>query len=178
LEIHLALKKEWVMAKHDSAKQQGHEPKHNSGVETRQGDSHESQGAGSFGQQAKDVAAAVAQQTRSAVNTAAEKSQEAFDSARQSVATMQERAREAVAGVPGQMRHLAGEIRERGPQQGTLGNAAHTVASTLDSSATYLEEHDVRAMAEDLAAVIRKNPIPAVLAGIGVGFLLGRTFRR
>lgn len=161
------------MAKHD--KNQGNEPKHN--PETGHGDSHETHESGSFGQQARDAAAAVAEQTRNAVSTAKDKGQEVLDSARQSVATIKDRAEEAVAGVPVQMKHLAGQIRERVPQEGTIGTAAHTVADTLESGATYLEEHDMRAMAEDVAGVVRKHPIPAVLAGIGVGFLLGRTLR-
>lgn len=161
------------MAKHDNAKNQGHESKPNTG----HGGSHEHQGSDSFGQQAKDVAAAVAQQTRSVVSSAADKGQEAVDSAKHSLATMQDRAQEAIAGVPGQIKQLAGQIRERAPHEGTIGTAAQSVAHTLESGATYLEEHDVRAMAKDLAGVIRNNPIPAVLAGIGIGFLLGRTLR-
>ena len=165
------------MAKHDNAKNQGHDPQHTAGIETRQAGSQERQQSSSFGQQAKDVAAAVAQQTRGAISTATEKGHEALESAKDSVGTMQERAHEAVAGVPGQMKHLAEQIRERAPHQGTIGSAAHTVADTLESGATYLEDHDVRDIAQDLAGVVRNHPIPAVLAGIGVGFLLGRTLR-
>jgi hypothetical protein len=32
-------------------------------------------------------------------------------------------------------------------------------------------------MADDLSGVIRRNPIPALLIGIGIGFLLARSTR-
>jgi ElaB/YqjD/DUF883 family membrane-anchored ribosome-binding protein len=32
-------------------------------------------------------------------------------------------------------------------------------------------------MADDVTEMIRKNPIPAVLVGIGIGFLLGQLTR-
>jgi ElaB/YqjD/DUF883 family membrane-anchored ribosome-binding protein len=33
-------------------------------------------------------------------------------------------------------------------------------------------------MAEDITEMIRRNPIPAMLVGVGIGFLLGKLFRR
>jgi uncharacterized membrane-anchored protein YhcB (DUF1043 family) len=33
-------------------------------------------------------------------------------------------------------------------------------------------------MAEDLTSLIRRNPIPAMLVGVGLGFLLARMTRR
>ena len=32
-------------------------------------------------------------------------------------------------------------------------------------------------LAEDMTTMIRRNPIPALLIGFGLGFLLARTFR-
>jgi len=157
------------MAKHDSGKSQGQGHAHNTGAHAPE--------TGTFAQQAKDAATAVADQARGAVASATQKGQETLASAKDTAAAMQHRAQEAMAGVPGQMKNLAGQIRQQVPQEGTLGTAAHSVAGTLESGATYLEEHDVRDMAKDLEGVVRDYPIPAVLAGIGVGFLLGRTLR-
>jgi F0F1-type ATP synthase assembly protein I len=32
-------------------------------------------------------------------------------------------------------------------------------------------------MAEDVSELIRRNPIPAMLVGVGIGFLLAKVFR-
>jgi len=157
------------MAKQDSGKSHGQGHSHNTGSHTPE--------TGTFSQQAKDAATAVADQARDAVASATQKGQEALASAKSSAASMQHHAQEAIAAVPGQMKNLAGQIRQQVPQGGTLGTAAHSVAGTLESGATYLQEHDVCDMAKDLEGVVRDHPIPALLAGIGVGFLLGRTLR-
>jgi hypothetical protein len=52
------------------------------------------------------------------------------------------------------------------------------VASALDSSGRYLEEQGLSGMAEDVTNLIRRNPIPAMLIGVGLGFLLARLTRR
>jgi hypothetical protein len=62
-----------------------------------------------------------------------------------------------------------------GSQQGVLGGAANSVADTLDSAGRYLEEEGLSGISEDMSAMIRRNPIPALLIGVGIGFLLGRS---
>jgi ElaB/YqjD/DUF883 family membrane-anchored ribosome-binding protein len=59
-----------------------------------------------------------------------------------------------------------------------LGQAATTVAKGLETGGRYLQKEGVTGMAEDLTDLIKKNPIPAVLVGIGVGFLLAQLMPR
>jgi len=61
------------------------------------------------------------------------------------------------------------------PHEGMLGSAAQTVASGIKETGKYLEEEGLSGMSEDVTNLIRRNPVPAVLIGIGIGFLLGRT---
>lgn len=91
--------------------------------------------------------------------------------------TVGHQAEEAVSGLGGQMKHLAGTIRESVPHEGFVGTAATTVADTLDRSGRYLQEQDLSDMANDLGKVIRQYPIQSVLVGIGVGFLMARAIR-
>jgi hypothetical protein len=58
-----------------------------------------------------------------------------------------------------------------------LGQASHAVADTLRTSGKYIEEARLSGMADDLTGMIRRNPLPAVLIGIGIGFLVGRAMR-
>jgi hypothetical protein len=75
------------------------------------------------------------------------------------------------------MKSLGGTIREEGPQEGLLGSAGSTVAATLESSGKYLQEHGLSGIADDIAQTIRRHPLPAVLIGIGVGYMLARVLR-
>ena len=58
-----------------------------------------------------------------------------------------------------------------------MGAAASKVADTLERGGHYLKEEGVPGMAEDLTGLIKRNPIPALLLGIGVGYLIGRALR-
>jgi hypothetical protein len=112
------------------------------------------QGTGGVAQQAKDSARSVANAATGAMSSATEQAQHAAET------------------MGGGIRSLAGSIREHKPQ-GVLGTAAETVAEKLDSSGRYLEQEGFSGMAEDIAGMVRRHPMPCVLAGVGVGFLLG-----
>lgn len=75
------------------------------------------------------------------------------------------------------MQSFADTVRERGPSSGMLGSATSAVADTLENTGEYLESHGLSGIAEDLTGLIRRNPIPALLIGIGVGFLIARATR-
>jgi hypothetical protein len=75
------------------------------------------------------------------------------------------------------MKSLASSIREHTPRSGVMGTASSAVANTLESGGRYLEEEGLRGIGEDLTNLIRRNPIPALLVGIGVGYLLARATR-
>jgi len=73
---------------------------------------------------------------------------------------------------------LAGTIRENVPQEGTLGSAAQTVANQLDNAGSYLQDKALGNMTQDVSELIRRYPIPSLLIGIGLGYLLSRRSER
>jgi len=87
------------------------------------------------------------------------------------------KAEDAVGSVGRGMESLGEKVREKGPDHGVLGKAAGAVAGALETSGKYLEDKNISGMAEDFTDLIRRNPIPALLIGVGVGFLLARTLR-
>jgi ElaB/YqjD/DUF883 family membrane-anchored ribosome-binding protein len=99
------------------------------------------------------------------------------DKAKDVASAVGDKAESATHAVGSGMQSLAGTIRDKGPHGGFLGGAASGVAGALDSSGRYLEEQGLSGMGEDLTNLIRRNPIPAVLVGIGLGFLLARMTR-
>jgi hypothetical protein len=58
-----------------------------------------------------------------------------------------------------------------------LGTATGAVADSLEHTGRYLQEEGVVGMAEDVAELIRRNPIPSLMIGIGIGFMLAKMFR-
>jgi len=80
----------------------------------------------------------------------------------------------AAASAGSGLSSMAEGVRQHGPQEGMLGQAASTVAQGLDSAGRYLQEQGVSGAAEDMTNLIRRHPIPAVLIAAGVGFLLAQ----
>jgi uncharacterized protein YjbJ (UPF0337 family) len=73
---------------------------------------------------------------------------------------------------------LADVIREKAPHEGAVGTAATAVAEKLDVAGTYLQEKDLNHVLDDLSGMIRRHPVPALLIGLGIGYLLARGTRR
>jgi uncharacterized protein YjbJ (UPF0337 family) len=59
--------------------------------------------------------------------------------------------------------------------QEMAGAAATAVTDTVVGAGTYVQEKGVQAMPGDLAGLIRRYPVPALLIGLGIGFILGRS---
>jgi hypothetical protein len=55
-----------------------------------------------------------------------------------------------------------------------LGSATRAVADGLEGTGKYLEDKNLSGMMDDMTGLIKRNPIPAVLLGLGIGFLVGR----
>jgi ElaB/YqjD/DUF883 family membrane-anchored ribosome-binding protein len=126
--------------------------------------------ASSAASRAQDMASNLGQKAQ---NVAANVGQRAQDMA----ANLGERADDARSSVGDQMKSLAGQIRDKAPHEGLTGRAASAVAQGLESGGSYIKQHDFADMAEDMTSLVRRYPLQAVLVGIGIGFLLGRTMR-
>jgi uncharacterized protein YjbJ (UPF0337 family) len=87
-------------------------------------------------------------------------------------------AAQPMSGVGDRIGSLADVIREKAPHEGTVGTAATTVAEKLDVAGSYLQERDVNHMLSDLSGMIRRYPVPSLLIGLGIGYLLARGTRR
>ncbi len=88
-----------------------------------------------------------------------------------------EKAESATSAVGGSLKSAAETIREHTPDVGFLKSAASGVANTLESGGRYLQEEGLSGMGEDLTNLIRRNPLPALMVGVALGFLLARATR-
>jgi hypothetical protein len=59
-------------------------------------------------------------------------------------------------------------------QAGVLGTASQAVAGAVKGGGEYLEGAKLSGMTEDVAQLIRRNPIPAVLIALGLGWFAAR----
>lgn len=100
-----------------------------------------------------------------------------LDKAKDAAGAAGEYAGTAAGSVAGGMKSLAGTIRENLPREGVLGTASRGVADSLESGGRYLQEEGLGGMMDDLSTLVRRNPLPALCVGIGLGFLLARMTR-
>src|SRR5258706_553048 len=130
--------------------------------------------AANMADKAKDAASHMADKAKDAASHMADKAKDIAHKASDMADAAEKKADSAVQSVGSGMEHLAGTIREKGPHEGVLGTATTKLASTLESGGHYLQEEGLGGMADDLTNVIKRNPIPALFIGIGLGFLLAR----
>ena len=57
-------------------------------------------------------------------------------------------------------------------------SAVHRVADGMETTASYLREHDFADMRDDLISLCKKHPVQALVSAVAFGFLLGRSVRR
>jgi uncharacterized protein YukE len=82
-----------------------------------------------------------------------------------------------VAAAGSGVANAADTVRKYGPQSGMMGQATEAVASGLEQAGHYVEDKGLSGMTSDLGNLIKSHPIPALLIGIGMGYLLGRALR-
>ena len=72
---------------------------------------------------------------------------------------------------------LAGRVRDNAPKEGVLGSAADTVARGIEKTGDYLKDEGFTGMGKDLMGLVKNYPIPALLIGLGLGYLIARSTR-
>jgi len=88
-----------------------------------------------------------------------------------------DQAEKATNRIGDKMKTAAQTVREKSPQSGFLHSASESIADGLESSGDYLQEKGLSGMAGDVTDLIRRNPIPALLLAVGIGFLIARSLR-
>ena len=126
----------------------------------------------------ENVANKAQEMASNVADTARQAAANVADKAKQAASTVGQRAEDATHGLGSGMKSLGETLRDKAPQGGVLGGAASTVAGGLERGGQYLQEEGISGMASDLTDMIRRNPIPALLVGVGIGFILARATSR
>lgn len=116
---------------------------------------------------AKEAVASAGQMARHAVSAA-----EAM--ACQAASDVGQRANNLTARVGADIHEMGDTLERSMPHSGVLGSASQAVAGSVKSGGEYLEDAKLSGMADDVASLIRKNPIPSVLISMGIGWFAAR----
>ena len=65
-------------------------------------------------------------------------------------------------------------VRRTVSSEGAVGGVVASAANTFEGAGAYLQEVKWENMVEDLTNLIRRYPLPSLLIGLGVGYLLAR----
>jgi ElaB/YqjD/DUF883 family membrane-anchored ribosome-binding protein len=116
--------------------------------------------------------------TDKAGNQAKGTTQEAGAKAKEATAGMLENVKDKVQDVAAGASELVGKAKDTAQEwASSVGDAAVQVKDKAQAVAGFAVEN-VRAAEQDVTAFIRRYPLPALLVGFGVGFLLGQVLRR
>jgi hypothetical protein len=97
--------------------------------------------------------------------------------ARQAASDAGKKADDLTASAGAGIQDLGDKLSKSSPRDGMLGNASRMFARRVRDSGQYIERSKLSGMTEDVAQFIRKNPIPAVLIALGVGWFAARKLR-
>jgi hypothetical protein len=96
-----------------------------------------------------------------------------------STATLVEgKANQATRALGAGLESLGCTIRTHEPDEGVLHAAGEAIAAKLERGGRYLETHGLSSIGKDLTNLVRRNPIPALLLGLGAGLVLARLVRK
>ena len=97
--------------------------------------------------------------------------------ANQAACDVGKRADELTANAGVGIQELGNRLSQNAPHAGVLGGASQAVAKTVKDGGQYLEDAKLSGITEDVAQLIRRNPIPAVLIALGLGWFVSRNLR-
>ncbi len=140
------------------------------------------QAASDVKNKAQDLGSAAMRQAKDTATSLADKAKDAASNVGQRVSDaasyVGQRADDATSAAGGGLKSLASQVRQNAPHEGMLGSAASGVANALDRTGDYLHDQGLSGIGGDITNLIRRNPIPALLVGVAVGFLLARVTSR
>ncbi|MFN0017654.1 MAG: hypothetical protein ACKVP0_05295 [Pirellulaceae bacterium] len=136
------------------------------------------QDGGSNLEKAKDAASGIGEKMQDAASYIGEKAKSAtssvMHSAEDAASYVGKKADDGVHAVGSTLKSFGDTVRHQAPGRDMLKDGMCAVADTLENTGKYLEEGGMSGIAEDMTNLIKRNPIPALFVGIGVGFLLAR----
>ena len=129
------------------------------------------------------TAEGAAEKAKEALNAGIESGRQAFDEAKDAAGAGIHAAQLKVGSAIGIAReaasNFASSVSDAAAYAGHKAeDATGSVGGALESTGHYLKEDGLRHIASDVTDLIRRNPVPAMLIGIGLGFLVAQATSR
>lgn len=120
---------------------------------------------------------------REAFNAGKESGQHAIDEVKNAVGAGVHSAQEKVGAAIDKAKETASNVADSVTNAASYAgqkaeDATGKVGAALESTGHYLKEDGLHHMASDMSNMIRRNPMPAMLLGIGLGYLLSQALSR
>ena len=83
--------------------------------------------------------------------------------------------------VAGGLHRVAATIHDKAgslPGGQKAADAANSLADGMESTASYLRDHNLRDMGDSLTGICRKYPVQSLVSALAIGFLVGRALRK
>jgi hypothetical protein len=87
-----------------------------------------------------------------------------------------EKANAAVSNVGETMTGLAGALRDKAPA--AVAPYVEKAAAGLEHTGAYLKKGTVGELVDDFSSLIHRHPVPVLLTGVAVGFLMARKLEK
>lgn len=94
--------------------------------------------------------------------------------ARQATSDVGQRADNLTAEAGHSIQELGDRLARQAPHSGVLGSASQAVARSIHDGGEYINGAKLSGMVEDVAHLVRRNPISAILIAVGLGVIVGR----
>lgn len=129
---------------------------------------------GQMGDQMRRTATAM---QHDAQNLAKEKVDETMHRAEDRANRVKDRAAEGLETAAHRLDDVANRQGGQGGAMGRAGDMAHRAADTMESTARYLRDNDVRALQSDLERMVKESPLQTLLVAVAAGWVLGKILR-
>lgn len=99
------------------------------------------------------------------------------DMASQAACDIGQKANDLTASAGASIKGLGDKLSQNVPSSGVVGIASQSVAKAVHDGGQYMQDAKLSGIVEDVAQLIRRNPIPAVFLAIGLGWVVARKMR-
>ena len=113
-------------------------------------------------------------EAENALDTAKEVGSAVLGKVGEAASWVREKAEGAASAVGHGIKAVGDTIKDKGPQSGPLGAAASAVGSAVSTGGAYLEEKGLSGIGQDMVDLVRRHPLPSILIGLGLGFMIAR----
>ena len=124
-----------------------------------------------------------ADKAKDAINAGMDSGRQVIENAMESASAGILTAQQKIGAAVGVARETASQLSSSVSEAASYATqkaegATNSVGCAMESTGTYLKDDGLHHIAADVSELIRRNPVPAMLVGVGLGFLIAQASTR